>query len=221
MDSTLRGVPRYQPRACISASFRRPSLQRFWIPQLRRKLCAQTLQPKTCCWQSRPYVAGPMANGRPIHEGWLSFWWTGCAMERVLESKRYETRHRTFVSPAKSSSVLQSHGERHLTRNDLFVDVAKERFTGVPSIRRSPLAAGIGTSASAIKVGKGRGFRQGAPGMPQVSAREFERLPLRVHEFLHGVPLHDVWAVDLPHTRAGITLVSSYAWQRIVPSLRL
>ena len=42
--------------------------------------------------------------------------------------------------------------------------------------------------------------------MPQVSAREFERLPLRVHEFLHGVPLHDVWAVDLPHTRAGITL---------------
>ena len=31
--------------------------------------------------------------------------------------------------------------------------------------------------------------------MPQVSAREFERLPLRVHEFLHGVPLHDVWAV--------------------------
>ena len=42
--------------------------------------------------------------------------------------------------------------------------------------------------------------------MPQLSAREFERLPLRVHEFLHGVPLHDVWAVDLPHTRAGITL---------------
>jgi len=44
--------------------------------------------------------------------------------------------------------------------------------------------------------------------MPHVSAREFERLPLRVHEFLHGVPLHDVWAVDLPHTRAGITLDS-------------
>jgi len=31
-------------------------------------------------------------------------------------------------------------------------------------------------------------------------------LPLRVHEFLNGVPLHDVWAVDLPHTRSGITL---------------
>jgi len=42
--------------------------------------------------------------------------------------------------------------------------------------------------------------------MPQVSAREFERLPLRVHAFLAGVPLHDVWAVDLPRARAGITL---------------
>lgn len=42
--------------------------------------------------------------------------------------------------------------------------------------------------------------------MPQVSAREFERLPLRVHAFLAGVPLHDVWAVDLPRWRAGVTL---------------
>src|SRR5262245_26729655 len=42
--------------------------------------------------------------------------------------------------------------------------------------------------------------------MPQISAREFERLPLRVHAFLTGVPLHDVWAVDLPRTRSGITL---------------
>ena len=42
--------------------------------------------------------------------------------------------------------------------------------------------------------------------MPQVSAQEFERLPLRVHDFLVGVPLHDVWAVDLPRTRSGITL---------------
>ena len=42
--------------------------------------------------------------------------------------------------------------------------------------------------------------------MPQVSAQEFERLPLRVHAFLAGVPLHDVWAIDLPHARAGITL---------------
>jgi hypothetical protein len=31
-------------------------------------------------------------------------------------------------------------------------------------------------------------------------------VPLRVHTFLAGVPLHDVWAVDLPHWRAGITL---------------
>jgi len=43
--------------------------------------------------------------------------------------------------------------------------------------------------------------------MPQVSTKEFERLPLRVHDFLAGVPLHDVWAVDLPRTRSGITLV--------------
>jgi len=42
--------------------------------------------------------------------------------------------------------------------------------------------------------------------MPQVSAREFERLPLRVHSFLADVPLHDVWAIDLPRPRAGITL---------------
>ena len=42
--------------------------------------------------------------------------------------------------------------------------------------------------------------------MPQVSSREFERLPLRAHEFLAGVPLHGVWAVDLPHLRPGITL---------------
>jgi hypothetical protein len=42
--------------------------------------------------------------------------------------------------------------------------------------------------------------------MPRISAQEFERLPLRVHEFLAGVPLHDVWAVDLPRIRSGITL---------------
>jgi hypothetical protein len=42
--------------------------------------------------------------------------------------------------------------------------------------------------------------------MPQISPQEFERLPLRVHDFLAGVPLHDVWAVDLPRTRPGITL---------------
>src|SRR5215813_1986935 len=42
--------------------------------------------------------------------------------------------------------------------------------------------------------------------MPQISTQEFERLPLRVHDFLAGVPLHDVWAVDLPRARPGITL---------------
>jgi hypothetical protein len=42
--------------------------------------------------------------------------------------------------------------------------------------------------------------------MPQISTQEFERLPLRVHAFLAGVPLHDVWAIDLPRARAGITL---------------
>jgi len=42
--------------------------------------------------------------------------------------------------------------------------------------------------------------------LPQISTGEFERLPLRVHDFLAGVPLHDVWVVDLPRTRPGITL---------------
>ena len=42
--------------------------------------------------------------------------------------------------------------------------------------------------------------------MPQIPTQEFERLPLRVHDFLAGVPLHDVWAVDLPRTRPAITL---------------
>ena len=42
--------------------------------------------------------------------------------------------------------------------------------------------------------------------MPQISTQEFERLPLRVHEFLADVPLHDVWAIDLPRMRSGITL---------------
>jgi hypothetical protein len=42
--------------------------------------------------------------------------------------------------------------------------------------------------------------------MPQITPEEFERLPLRVHAFLAGVPLHDVWAVDLLRTQSGITL---------------
>jgi uncharacterized protein DUF2867 len=42
--------------------------------------------------------------------------------------------------------------------------------------------------------------------MPQISTQEFQSLPLRAHDFLTGVPLHDVWAIDLPRTRSGITL---------------
>jgi hypothetical protein len=42
--------------------------------------------------------------------------------------------------------------------------------------------------------------------MPRILAREYERLPLRVHDLLAGVPLHDAWAVDLPRTRSGVTL---------------
>jgi hypothetical protein len=42
--------------------------------------------------------------------------------------------------------------------------------------------------------------------MPQIPTQEFERLPLRVHDFLAGVPLHDVWAIDLQQLRSGITL---------------
>lgn len=41
--------------------------------------------------------------------------------------------------------------------------------------------------------------------------QEFERLPLRAHEFLAEVPLHDVWTVDLPRTRRGITLAEFLA----------
>jgi hypothetical protein len=41
---------------------------------------------------------------------------------------------------------------------------------------------------------------------PHISTQGFERLPLRVHDFLVGVSLHDVWAVDLPRTRSGNTL---------------
>src|SRR5437016_6990116 len=42
--------------------------------------------------------------------------------------------------------------------------------------------------------------------MPRAPTQEFERLPLRVHTFLAGLPLHDVWSVDLPRWRAGVTL---------------
>ena len=42
--------------------------------------------------------------------------------------------------------------------------------------------------------------------MPRISPPEFFTQPLRVHSFLAGVALHDVWAVDLPAIREGITL---------------
>ncbi|MFZ0737270.1 MAG: DUF2867 domain-containing protein [Candidatus Acidiferrales bacterium] len=42
--------------------------------------------------------------------------------------------------------------------------------------------------------------------MPRISPTEFYALPLRVHTFLADVPLHDVWAVDLPTHREGVTL---------------
>jgi hypothetical protein len=52
--------------------------------------------------------------------------------------------------------------------------------------------------------------------MPQISTQEFKGLPLRVHEFLADVPLHDVWAVDLPCTRPGITLDEFLSWKRSI-----
>jgi hypothetical protein len=42
--------------------------------------------------------------------------------------------------------------------------------------------------------------------MPQISPTEFCSLSLRAHTLLADVPLHDVWAVDLPKHRDGVTL---------------
>ena len=42
--------------------------------------------------------------------------------------------------------------------------------------------------------------------MPQISPAEFYALPLRVHTFLADIPLHDVWAVDLPAHSDAVTL---------------
>ena len=46
--------------------------------------------------------------------------------------------------------------------------------------------------------------------MPQISAAEYGALPLRVHTLLADVPLHDVWVVDLPRIREGVTLDEFY-----------
>ncbi len=42
--------------------------------------------------------------------------------------------------------------------------------------------------------------------MDRIPSEEFLAQPLRVHSFLAGVPRHDVWAVDLPPIREGVTL---------------
>ena len=42
--------------------------------------------------------------------------------------------------------------------------------------------------------------------MPRISPAEFSALPLRANTLLADVPLHDVWAVDLPRLREGVTL---------------
>jgi hypothetical protein len=40
----------------------------------------------------------------------------------------------------------------------------------------------------------------------RVTREEFERLDLRAHSLLAGVPLHDVWAVDLPRGSQPLTI---------------
>jgi hypothetical protein len=62
--------------------------------------------------------------------------------------------------------------------------------------------------------------------MPQIARQEFEQLPLRVHSLLADVPLHDVWAVDLPHTHGGATLAEFFKrggdiFRRLPPEVRL
>jgi hypothetical protein len=42
--------------------------------------------------------------------------------------------------------------------------------------------------------------------VPRISPTEFSALPLRVNALFADVPLHDVWAVDLPGLRDGVTL---------------
>jgi len=42
--------------------------------------------------------------------------------------------------------------------------------------------------------------------MKPINPQEFLTQPLRVHSFLQGVSLHDVWATDLPCLQEGVTL---------------
>jgi len=46
--------------------------------------------------------------------------------------------------------------------------------------------------------------------VPQISPTDVAALPLRVNTFLADVPLHDVWAIDLPCLRAPMTLAEFY-----------
>jgi Protein of unknown function (DUF2867) len=54
--------------------------------------------------------------------------------------------------------------------------------------------------------------------MPQISPNAFYAVPLRVHTLLADVPLHDVWAVDLPRVREGATRDQ---FHRLLSQLRL
>ena len=54
--------------------------------------------------------------------------------------------------------------------------------------------------------------------MPQISAAEYGALSLRVHTLLADVPLHDVWAMDLPRVRDCVTLD---AFHRLLSQHRL
>jgi hypothetical protein len=59
--------------------------------------------------------------------------------------------------------------------------------------------------------------------MPQISPTELCALPLLVHTLLADVPLHDVWAVDLPAHRDGVTFLTNsslYNRNRIDPGKR-
>jgi hypothetical protein len=46
----------------------------------------------------------------------------------------------------------------------------------------------------------------GGANMPEINTDKFEQLPLRVHDFLAGVPLHTLSRVVLPGGREGMTL---------------
>jgi len=57
--------------------------------------------------------------------------------------------------------------------------------------------------------------------VPQISPKEFYALPLRVHAFLANVPLHDVWAVDLPRQSSRVTLAEFHRRPRKANAGRL